>query len=254
MSAAMALELQGIVCRFGGLTALEGVTLGIPAGERRVLIGTNGAGKSTLFNVINGQIRPSEGRVFLAGRDVTAEPVHRRSRMGLARTFQITSLFQELTVHQNMTIAVQAHDPAHFVFHRSAAAFPRIAARVQAMLERWRLWDARHERVKHLAYGTQRQLEIVLALAGDPTVLLLDEPMAGLSAKETHLAIDIIRELDRSITVLAIEHDLAAAFAIADWVTAMDRGRVIADGPPERIRDAAELGQLYTGGVMPPAE
>jgi branched-chain amino acid transport system ATP-binding protein len=247
MNETIALEVRSVCCRFGGLTALEDITLRVPAGQRRVLIGTNGAGKSTLFNVINGQIRPTAGRVLMHGADMTDQPVHERARLGLSRTFQITSLFSELTVMENMTIAVQALDPAHFTFYRPLAAFARISEQVRTALERWHLWDLRAERVKHLPYGTQRQLEIVLALAGNPRVLLLDEPMAGLSARETQHAIDVVKALDPSITVLVIEHDLQAAFAMADWVTAMDRGRIVADGPPDQIRGQGDLERLYTG-------
>jgi branched-chain amino acid transport system ATP-binding protein len=230
---------------FGGLQALDDISFELRAGERRAIIGTNGAGKTTLFNVINGQLSPSSGEIWLMGDNVTRLPTHRRAALGLARTFQITSLFPELSVRQNMVLAVQALDACHFSFHRSVESYRHIGERAQALLERWQLSDARHELVKNLSYGTQRQLEIVLALAGEPSILLLDEPMAGLSASETHLATDIIMKLDRSITILLIEHDLQAAFRIADWITALDQGRIVAEGPPDEIRKEASMQRIY---------
>jgi branched-chain amino acid transport system ATP-binding protein len=230
---------------FGGLQALDDISFELRAGERRAIIGTNGAGKTTLFNVINGQLSPSSGEIWLMEENVTRLPTHRRAALGLARTFQITSLFPELSVRQNMVLAVQALDRCHFSFHRSVESYRHIGERAQALLERWQLWEARSELVKNLSYGTQRQLEIVLALAGEPRILLLDEPMAGLSASETHLATDIIMKLDRSITLLLIEHDLQAAFRIADWITALDQGRIVAEGPPAEIRKEASLQRIY---------
>ncbi len=187
---------------FGGVRALDDISLQLQAGERRAIIGTNGAGKTTLFNVINGQIAPSSGEIWILGTNATRLPVHRRAALGLARTFQVTSLFPHLSVL---------------------------------------------ELVANLSYGVQRQLEIVLALAGNPKLLLLDEPMAGLSASETHLASDVILNLDRAITVLLIEHDLASAFRIADRVTAMDQGRVVAEGTPDEIRKESSLTRIYMG-------
>jgi branched-chain amino acid transport system ATP-binding protein len=241
------LVINNLSRSFGGVQALDSVSLQIEAGERRAIIGTNGAGKTTLFNVINGQIAPSAGEIWILGTNVTRFPVHRRAALGLARTFQVTSLFPRLSVLHNMIVAVAALSPSHFVFWRAVARHPEILARAQDMLERWQLWEYRDEPVGNLSYGVQRQLEIVLALAGDPRLLLLDEPMAGLSAAEAHRASDIILNLDRAITVLLIEHDLAAAFRIADRVTAMDQGRVVAEGTPDEIRKKAHLRQLYMG-------
>ena len=152
-----------------------------------------------------------------------------------------------------MLIAVQALDACHFSFYRRLEAYRHIGRRAREILERWQLWDARDEKIRTLSYGTQRQVEIVLALAGNPKLLLLDEPMAGLSAAETHLAIDIIRNLDRAITVLLIEHDLDAAFRIADRITALDQGRIVADGPTAEIRNEAALQRIYLRGA-PTAE
>jgi branched-chain amino acid transport system ATP-binding protein len=248
------LEIRDLSRNFGGVRAIADVSLSLEAGERRAIIGTNGAGKTTLFNVVNGQMPPSSGEIFLFGENVTRMPLHRRATLGLARTFQITSLFRNLTVIENMIIAVQALTPAHFVFWRRLAGYREVLDRAEALLEKWRLTEFRHEIVRNLSYGTQRQLEIVMALAGNPRLLLLDEPMAGLSAAETHLATDIILNLDRGITVLLIEHDLAAAFKIADRITAMDQGRIVAEGTPEEIRQESSLQKIYARGGVRPAE
>jgi branched-chain amino acid transport system ATP-binding protein len=243
------LAVHHVCRRFGGLDALVDVSIELSPGERRAIIGTNGAGKTTLFNIINGQIPPSSGEIRLFGENVTSQPTHRRAALGLARTFQITSLFPHLTVLENMIIAVQALTPSHFTFFRPIGAYPRTFERSKELLEQWSLWHDKDERVDNLSYGVQRKLEIVLALAGEPKLLLLDEPMAGLSAAETHLTSDIVLALDRSITVLLIEHDLTAAFAIADRVTALDRGRIVAEGTPDEIRGESSLNEIYLRGA-----
>ena len=245
------LAIENLSVNFGGLQAVDAVSLKIAAGERRAIIGTNGAGKTTLFNLINGQIAATSGRILLFGADITRLPPHRRAALGLARTFQITNLFSSLSVMENMLIAVQALDPCHFVFFRRLMSYRDVLKRAQALLQRWDLWRLKDERVSTLSYGVQRQLEIVLALAGNPKVLLLDEPMAGLSAKETDLAGQIIRALDPSITVLLIEHDLTAVFALAHRITAMDQGRIVAEGTPDEIRKESRLAEIYMRGAPP---
>jgi branched-chain amino acid transport system ATP-binding protein len=241
------LVVNNLARSFGGVRALDNVSLRLKPGERRAIIGSNGARKTTLFNIINGQIAASAGEIRLLGKDITHAPVHRRAALGLGRTFQITSLFPHLSVLDNMIIAVAARSPAHFVFWRPVGAHVEIVVRAHDMLARWKLRQYRDEPVASLSYGVARQLEIVLALAGSPRLLLLDEPMAGLSAGETHLASDIILGLDRAVTVLLIEHDLAAAFRIADRVTAMAEGRVVAEGTPAEIRTDATLRRIYGG-------
>lgn len=240
-----ALSIVHVSRHFGGVRAVDDVSMDIPIGERRALIGTNGAGKTTLFNIVHGQVAPTAGRIELFGADVTRRSTHERARLGVARTFQITSLFPKLTVFENAIIAVNALAPWHFVLHRPLRCFQVAQERAHALLERWNLTPYSDVPVRDLAYGTQRQLEIVMALAGEPRLLLLDEPMAGLSTAETALTADMIRSLDRSITVLLVEHDLTAAFSIADRVTAMDQGVIVADGTPDELRQ----GSLLTGIV-----
>jgi branched-chain amino acid transport system ATP-binding protein len=236
-----ALSLIDVSRHFGGVHAVDHVSLDVPTGERRALIGTNGAGKTTLFNMVHGQVAPSSGRIELFGRDVTRTSTHERARLGVARTFQITSLFPRLTVFENTIVAVNALAPWHFTLHRPMSRYHAAQERAHEMLARWNLSKYSDVPVRDLSYGTQRQLEIVMALAGEPRLLLLDEPMAGLSTAETTLTVDMIRGLDRSITVLLVEHDLAAAFSIADRVTAMDQGTIVADGTPDELREGSSL-------------
>ena len=241
------LSVRGVSRSFGGLHALANVSFELQSGERRAFIGTNGAGKTTLFNVINGQLRATSGQIWLFGEEATRMPAHARAARGLARTFQINSLFPELTVLDNMALAVQAVDRARYSFYKRRDSYAHILDQARAHLARWRLLELHATLVKELSYGVQRQLEIVLALAGRPRLVLLDEPMAGLSASETRLAIEVILSLDRSITVLMIEHDLEAAFEIADRITAMDQGRIVADGTPDELRAANTLERLFMG-------
>jgi branched-chain amino acid transport system ATP-binding protein len=251
--AAQKVDMKPLVVRnlsrhFDGVRALGNVSLELEPGERRAIIGTNGAGKTTLFNIVNGQIPASSGEIWILGVDATRLPTHRRAALGLARTFQITSLLPRLSVLDNMIIAVSALSRHHFVFWRPVTRHPDILADARDLLQRWSLWALREEIVATLSYGVQRQLEIVMALAGRPRLLLLDEPMAGLSVRETHLASDIILNLDRTITVLMIEHDLAAAFRIADRITAMDLGEIVAEGTPDEIRRESSLRAIYQRG------
>lgn len=239
------LSVRNVSLYFGGVRALADVSIELRRGERRAIIGTNGAGKTTLFNVISGQIRPSAGQVLLLNQDILGLPVYRRAALGLGRTFQITNLFPGLSVWENMLIAVEAKHPDRYVFSRPLFSYSEILSRARTLLQSWRLWEYRDSLVQTLSYGVQRQLEIVIALAGEPKVLLLDEPMAGLSAAETRLAMDIVLELERSVTVLMIEHDLSAVFRIADYVTAMDQGLIVAEGRPDELRQEGRLKGIY---------
>jgi branched-chain amino acid transport system ATP-binding protein len=232
---------------FGGLQALSDLSLEIQAGERRALLGPNGAGKTTLFHLIGGQLTPSAGRIFLFGRDVTKLPAFRRAALGLARTFQITTLFPNLTVLENMLLAVQALDAVRFVLYRPRTSYPHLLRQAQSLLEMWQLWEQRHVPVRQLSYGEQRQLEILLALAPRPKVLLLDEPTAGLSAAETQQVVAMLRQLDPHITVLLIEHDMDVAFQVAQHITVLHQGQLLADGPPAAIRLDRSVAEIYLG-------
>jgi branched-chain amino acid transport system ATP-binding protein len=245
--AVTALVIDRLGKNFGGLQALHDLSLEVEPGERRVILGPNGAGKTTLFNLIGGQLSPSAGRIFLFGQEVTPLPPFRRAALGLARTFQITTLFPNLTVLENMLLAVQARDTVRFVLYRPLTSYKHILSKAHSLLEQWNLWDKRSALVRQLSYGEQRQLEILLALAHMPKVLLLDEPTAGLSAAETQQVVAMIQHLDPSITVLLIEHDMAVAFQVAQHITVLHQGRLLADGPPLAIRQDPTVAEIYLG-------
>jgi branched-chain amino acid transport system ATP-binding protein len=244
---APALALEGVSRAFGGLRAVDTVSLAVEAGDRRAVIGPNGAGKTTLFNLIAGTIPPTAGSIRLLGRDVTAMAPHRRAALGLARTFQVNNLFPALTVQDNCLLAVQALTRAKFAMLRPLGGYPELAARARATLARVGLDDRRHSLVRSLSHGEQRQLEIALALAGHPKVLLLDEPTAGLSPAESQHMARLLRSLDPAITVLMIEHDMDIALQIAERVTVLHYGRVIADGPRDAVKADPLVREIYLG-------
>jgi branched-chain amino acid transport system ATP-binding protein len=241
--------IDEVSVRFGGLQALERVSISMEKGERRVILGSNGAGKTTLFNIVSGLIAPTAGRILLAGQDITALRPHQRAARGLARTFQITTLFTHLTVLENIQIAVQALDRAAFTMHRPASSFPHIAERARELMEAWGLWQKRSLAARTLSYGEQRQVEMVMALAHRPQILLLDEPAAGLSATEKQRMISLIRQLDDDISVLLIEHHMDVAFALAEKVTVLHQGRMVTDGTTESVRNDPRVRQIYLGAA-----
>jgi branched-chain amino acid transport system ATP-binding protein len=242
-----ALRLDGVSKYFGGLQAVGDVSLAVRAGERRALIGPNGAGKTTLFNLISGSLPVSTGAISFFGRDVTGIPTHRRAAQGLARTFQITNLFADLTVLDNCLLAIQAVTRARFAMLRPLTAFRDLHAAALAALETVGLGAVGDVPVRNLSHGEQRQLEIALALAGKPRLLLLDEPTAGLSPAESRLMADLLARLDPAITVLMIEHDMDIALELSAQVTVLHYGRVIADGSREEIRADAQVREIYLG-------
>ena len=242
-----ALRLEGVCRSFGGLQAVDSVTLTVQPGERRALIGPNGAGKTTLFNLISGALPLSAGRISLFGGDVTTAPAHRRAALGLARTFQITNLFPDLTVLENCLLAVQAHTRTRFAMLRPVYRYAGLLERARATLASLALEALAEAVVRNLSHGEQRQLEIALALAGQPRVLLLDEPTAGLSPAESRLMAGLLRRLDPAITVLMIEHDMDIALELSDMVTVLHYGRVIADGPREQVKADPQVKEIYLG-------
>jgi branched-chain amino acid transport system ATP-binding protein len=244
------LVVENVSVRFGGLKAVQNVSFTMQAGERRALIGPNGAGKTTLFNVVAGQLTPTSGRIRLFGQDVTRLPPFRRAALGLARTFQITNLFPHLTVAENLHLAVQALQPRRYAMHRPLSSYRDVTGRSEQLLMEWRLWDRRDELARNLSYGDQRELEILMALAGDPRLLLLDEPTAGLSAAESRMVEEIVRALPRDITILLIEHDLDIAFDLADRVTVLHFGEILVDGSPADVRKDPRVGEIYIGSDL----
>ena len=243
----LALHLQAVCKSFGGLRAVDGVELAVRPGERRALIGPNGAGKTTLFNLIAGALPVSSGTITLFGTDVTGKAQHRRAALGLARTFQITNLFPALTVRQNALLAAQALTRAKFSMLRPLERFADLQTRAGEALAAVGLADRAGATERHLSHGEQRQLEIALALAGRPKLLLLDEPAAGLSQAEAHLMTDLLHRLDPAITLLIIEHDMDIALQVAQQVTVLHYGRVIADGPRETVKMDPTVREIYLG-------
>ena len=243
-----ALRLHAVRRAFGGLIAVDGVELAVRPGERRALLGPNGAGKTTLFNLIAGVLPVSSGRIVLFGRDVTRTAQHRRAALGLARTFQITNLFPALTVLDNVRLAAQALTPHKWKMLRPVARYGEIDTRAYGALEAMGLADRARHVVRHLSHGEHRQLEIALALAGRPRVLLLDEPAAGLSHAESRHMAALLRGLDPTITLLISEHDMDVALEVADQLTVLHYGRVIADGPREVVRANPTVREIYLGG------
>jgi branched-chain amino acid transport system ATP-binding protein len=242
-----ALEVSRLTHDFGGLRALDDVSLEGRPGERLVILGPNGAGKTTLFNAITGLLRPTSGRIHLHGEDVTRLAPHARAQRGLGRTFQITTLFPGLTVLDSVLLAVQGRDRARFAFLRPQAAFPHLRERALALLAEWDLTGRQDLPTRLLSYGEQRQVELILALGVRPRVLLLDEPTAGLSPAETATVAAIIRRFPRDLTLLFIEHDMDVALDLADRVVVLHQGRVLAEGSPEEIRRDSRVAETYLG-------
>lgn len=243
----IALEVDNIDVRFGGLQALTMCRLSVEAGEKRAIIGPNGAGKTTLFNVISGMIKPSAGRIRSFEKDITRSPAHVRASLGLARTFQITSLFPNLCVMENLLLGIQALTPTKYVFYRTLRSFSELVDSAVSMLREWGLDHKKEHPVRSLSHGEQRQLEIILALASRPRVLLLDEPTQGLSTAETALVVPMVNSLDSSTTVLFIEHDMDVAFQMADRITVLYYGTVLAEGSKDEIRGNPEVAEVYLG-------
>ena len=241
------LRVEHLSKRFGGIVASDDITLLIPDGELHAIIGPNGAGKSTLIGQLAGELAPDAGRISFGGHDITALPTYRRSQLGLARSFQITSLFPDFTVLDNVALAVQAHAGHSFHFWRAVRSDDALRAPARAALARVGLAERSDVLVSRLSHGEHRQLEIAMALATSPRMLLLDEPVAGMGPDESSRMVKTLRELKRELTILLIEHDMEAVFALADRITVLVYGRTIASGTPEAIRANAEVRQAYLG-------
>ena len=232
---------------FGALRANDGVGLSVMPGTIHALIGPNGAGKSTLVSLLAGEQIPDRGHIKLMGRDITALPAYKRARMGLKRSYQITSLFLEFTVLENAMIAVQAQEPHAFRFIADARRDPGLANAALEILDRLGLADQAHNLVANLSHGVRRQLELAMVLAGAPKIILLDEPMAGMGRGESAVMTETIREMRQQCGVLLVEHDMDVVFALADTITVLVKGEVIASGTPDAIRADADVQAAYLG-------
>lgn len=247
-----ALELQGVSRRFGGLWAVRDVSLSLAAGERRAIIGPNGAGKTTLFNLIAGDVRPSSGVIRFFGEDITGLPAHARIRRGIARTYQTPLVFPRLTVLDNLYLAVRGVRHWRMSLRRPRPDDPEMDE-ARRLADTVGLRDAIHALAGVLSHGQQRQLELGMALASKPRLLLLDEPAAGLSPGERALLADLLAGLDEEMTVLLVEHDMDVAFRVARRVTVMHEGEVIAEGTPEDVSADARVQRVYLGGHDQPS-
>lgn len=241
------LELNGVTKQFGGLTAVEDVVLRLGPGDRRGILGPNGAGKTTLFHLITGVLPVTSGQVRLFGQDVTAWTTHKRVALGLARTFQITSLFPKLSVMDNVILAVQGLRKMKMVMFRPLSSFPEVYEKAEMLLTEAGFWEIRDHEVRNLSHGEQRQLEIVLALASDPKVILLDEPSAGLATGESREMAKFLKSLDPKIAILIIEHDLDVIFEVASHISVLHYGKVLTEGPADEIRTDQQVKEIYLG-------
>jgi len=240
------LRIDHLSHSFGSLIVTNDVSMSIEDGERHVIIGPNGAGKTSLINQIGGQLRPSAGRILLGNTDITGWPPHRISRMGLARTFQRNNLFQNLSVIENLRLAVQARfgNPLNFI--TPVSRLRNLRNHVEQLMQRVHL-DQGLRLVRELSYGEQRQLEVGIALAAEPKLLLLDEPTSGMSPAETGQMINLIANLPRSLSILMIEHDMKVVFSISDRITVLYRGEVLATGTPIEIQTNNRVREVYLG-------
>jgi branched-chain amino acid transport system ATP-binding protein len=242
-----AVRVQGVSKSYGAYTALKNIDLSVEQGERRAIIGPNGAGKTTLFSMIAGQKAPTSGSISINGAETTGKRPDQLWHAGLSRTFQRNQLFQNLTVWENVELACAAH------FAGSVSASPSsetLEQEVGALLEQVNLLDAHDACVANMAYGGQRQLELALALAGRPKILLLDEPTAGMSPAETHYMLRMMKGLPRDITILIVEHDMDVVFSLADRVMVLNLGEVLADGTVQEIQNNRHVSEVYMGKAL----
>lgn len=246
-SSAPVLETRALVKHFGGLAAIDGVDFHLPeAGRLHAVIGPNGAGKTTLFNLVSGRLRPTSGMILFRGEDITKMKPYRISRRGVARTLQIKSVFNALTVFDNILTATQAHLATRHFF-RSATSFHETTEKVEQIIEELGLQEIAHHTAGTLSYGDVAMLELAIALAAEPRLLLLDEPICGMSPAETQRTVAKIVELSKRLSVILIEHDMEVVFDVADDITVMAVGRILAQGTPQQIADDPRVREAYLG-------
>jgi branched-chain amino acid transport system ATP-binding protein len=241
------LSAQGLIKRFGGISATNNVTLNLKKGARHALIGPNGAGKTTLINLLTGVLEPSEGRIVLEGKDTTTTPPHERVRMGMVRTFQINQLFDTLTPLETLALVVSQYRGLGGKWWQSLGANQSVVERCEALLEQFHLTQVMYQKTNALAYGKRRLLEIAIALACEPRVLLLDEPVAGVPTGEREELLQTVADLPADVSVLLIEHDMDLVFSFANFMTVLVNGAVLTEGTPDKIANDPQVKAVYLG-------
>jgi branched-chain amino acid transport system ATP-binding protein len=244
---APALVVTGLGKRYGGVQAVDDISLELAAGERMGVIGPNGAGKTTLFKMIAGDVRPTAGSVEIFGKDVTRSSTARRARLGVGRTFQVSNLFREMSVLDNVRVAARGGTAKARVFWLAQGMKDEITQRALVQLDSVGLSARQDDTVADLSHGEQRQLEIAMALVGEPAILLLDEPAAGLSATERTTLRQLIEDLPRTLPILLIEHDMTLALGLTDRVMCMENGHHVVTGTPAEVRDNEKVKEIYLG-------
>jgi len=245
-----ALVVKNLTKDFGGLSAVNNVSFKVEEGEHMAIIGPNGAGKTTLFNLLSGQMPPTSGQIYFFGQDITHIPSYNRIHLGMARSFQIASLFLSLSVLHNTRLALQGIKPSRFQMFRSAVGYKSIHAKAEELLKSMDLWEKRNQPVNSISYGEQRKLEIALSLAADPKLLLLDEPSCGLTASESADITSRIRALGEKITVVLVAHDMDLVFGVAQRIMVLHYGELIIDGSCEQIRNDQKVKEIYMGSAQ----
>lgn len=241
------MKVEGLTKAFGGVHAVSNVSFVVETGDHLVIIGPNGAGKTTLFNILNGQLKPTAGQIFFQGQDITNLPAYHRIHLGIGRSFQITSLFDELNVLDNMLLAVQGTKPERYQMFRPIKHNKKLINKAGELLESFDLWELRNERVANISYGAQRKLEIALSMASDAKLLLLDEPSSGLTAAESAELCTRIGNLGKNITLICVAHDMDLVFGIATRIMLLHYGEIIIEGKPEQIKESSIVKEIYMG-------
>jgi branched-chain amino acid transport system ATP-binding protein len=242
-----ALRVENLSKDFGGVHAVCDVSMRVESGERLAIIGPNGAGKTTLFNLLNGQLPPTSGRVYFFGQDITNKAAYYRAHLGIARSFQVTTLFLNLTVLDNILLAIQGTRPSRFQMFRSFTTYDQLYTKAEKLLGSMDLWEKRSEPVHAISYGEQRKLEIALSLASEPKLVLLDEPSTGLTTAESTEFISMIRNLGKDITVILVAHDMDLVFGVAERIIVLHHGEIIAEGTPDEISTDSKVKEIYMG-------
>ncbi|MFD2922295.1 ABC transporter ATP-binding protein [Halobacillus naozhouensis] len=243
------LKVDAVNKSFGGLEILKEVSFNVNQGERIGVIGPNGAGKTTFFNLLTGDLSPSKGTIYFNGSNITKEPNYRRARRGIVRTFQKNNLLDELSILDNLLLVLQRKHGLKYTWFRirKEKYYAKLYSEAEELLDTWGLYKRRHVNVKNLSYGEQRQIEIMLGIATDPSILLLDEPTAGMSQSETDYIVNLLTKLPEELTLMIIEHDLDIIFGLAERMIVLHDGHVLIDDSPEIVRDHPQVNEIYMG-------